>query len=108
MNKLTLGVWEIADHSLQWIGRSAVWLLLRRPAARDESALYAAAGGSLLGAVSGGVVGFALSDISGDIGAIGGTAVGCLLGACTGIAFGACVETVSSTIKQILSSLSSK
>ena len=46
MNGLTLGFWDSADQSLQWIGRSAAWLLLRRHSTRDESALCAATGGA--------------------------------------------------------------
>jgi hypothetical protein len=108
MNGLTLGFWEIADQSLQWIGRSAAWLLLRRHFTRDESALCAATGGALVCTVVGGVVGFALSDLSQSIGAVGGMTLGCLLGMCMGFVFGVCVETVSSTIKDLLSSLSPK
>ena len=108
MGELTFGFWSIADQSLQWIGRSAAWLLLRRHSTRDERALCAATGGALVCAVSGGVVGFTLSDPSRDLGAIGGTILGGLLGVCTGIFFGVFVETVDSTIKDLLRSVSSK
>jgi hypothetical protein len=105
---LRLEVWDIADQSLQWIGRSAAWLLLRRHFTLDESALCAATGGSLVCALFGGAAGFALSDSSRNIDAIGGTVLGGVLGVCLGFIFGASVETVSSTIKDLLSSLGSK
>jgi hypothetical protein len=109
MSGLTLGFWEIADQSLQWIGRSAAWHLARRRFTRDESVLCAAAGGALACAVFGGVVGFSLADFSlNNIGAIGGTILGGMLGICIGFIFGASVETVSSTIKNLLMSLDSK
>jgi hypothetical protein len=105
---LTLGFWDIADQSLQWIGRSAASHLLRKHFTRDESALCAATGGALVCAVFGGVVGFALSDLSRSINAIGGTILGGLLGISIGFSFGASVETVSSMIKDLLRSLDSK
>jgi hypothetical protein len=105
---LRLGCWDIADRSLQWIGRSAAWLLLRKHFARDESALCAAAGGALVCALFGGVLGFALSDPSRNTDAIGGTILGGLLGVCLGFIFGVSVEAVSSTIKDLLRSLDSK
>jgi hypothetical protein len=105
---LTLGFWEIADQILQWIGRSAAWLLLRKHFTRDENALCAATGGALVCAVFGGVVGFALSDLSRDMGAIGGAILGGLLGLCFGFIFGVSVEALSSTMKDLLRSLGSK
>lgn len=109
MSGLTLGFWDIADRSLQWIGRSAASHLLRRHFTRDESALCAATGGALVCAVFGGVVGFALADLSLiNIDAIGGTILGGMLGICIGFIFGASVETVSSTIKDLLRFLGSK
>jgi hypothetical protein len=105
---LTPGFWDIADQILQWIGRSAAWHLLRRQFTRDESALCAATGGALVCAVFGGVVGFALSDLSRSINAIGGTILGGLLGISIGFIFGASVETVSNTIKDLLRSLDSR
>jgi len=103
----TLGFWDIADQSLQWIGRSAAWLLLRKHFTREESALCAATGGALVCAVFGGVVGFALSDLSRSIDAIGETILGGMLGVCLGSIFGVSVETVSNTIKELLRSLGS-
>jgi hypothetical protein len=108
MTGLTFGVWDIADQSLQWVGRSATWLLLRRHFTSDESSLCAATGGALVCAVFGGVAGFALSDLSRDFGVIDATIFGGLLGVCIGFIFGASVETVSSTIKDLLRSVSSK
>ncbi len=108
MEGLTLGFWCIADQSLQWIGRGAAWILLRRQSTRDECTLCAAAGGALLCAVFGGVIGFALSDPSRDISAIAGTTLGGLLGICIGVVFGAFVEMVDSMIKDTLRSLKSK
>lgn len=108
MSGLTFGVWNISDESLQWIGRSAAWLLLRRHFESDESALCAATGGALVCAVFGGVIGFVLSDISRELGAINATVLGGVLGVCLGFIFGACVETVSSTIKDLMRSLDSK
>jgi uncharacterized protein YcfJ len=108
MNGLTFGVWDSADQSLQWIGRSAAWLLLRRRFTRDESAFCAATGGSLVCAVFGGVVGFVLSGLSRDMSTIDATILGGSLGVCLGFVFGATVETVSSTIKHMLRSLDSK
>ena len=108
MGELTFGFWSIADQSLQWIGRGAAWILLRRHSTRDESTLCAAVGGALICAVFGGVVGFALSDSSRDVSAIGGTILGALLGGCIGIIFGTFVEIVDSTIKDLLRSLNAK
>lgn len=108
MNGLATGFWDIADRSLQWIGRGAARLLLKRRSRGDESAKYAAIGGALVCAVFGGVVGFTLSDPSQDIGAIDGTILGGSLGLCLGIFFGSFVETVDRTIKDLLRSLNSK
>jgi hypothetical protein len=108
MNGLSCGCWAIADRSLQWIGRGAAWLLLRRHSTKDERALYAAIGGALVCAVSGGVVGFALTDLSREISAIDGAILGSSLGVCLGILFGSFVETVNSTIKDLLSSFNLK
>jgi uncharacterized protein YcfJ len=108
MDALTLGSWDIADHSLQWIGRGVAWILLRRQSTRDESTFCAAAGGALIFAVFGGVVGFALSNSSHDVSVIGGTILGGLLGVCLGFTFGTIVETVDSTIKDQLGSLNSE
>jgi hypothetical protein len=105
---LTLGSWAIADRSFQFIGRGAVWLLFRRHSPKDESALYAAAGGALICAVFGGVVGFALSNLSRDISVVEGTILGGLLGVCIGFSFGAFVESIDSTIKDLLGYLNSK
>ena len=73
---MTLGFRDIADQSLQWIGRISVWLLLSRRCARDESAFCAVTGGALLCTGFGGVVGFAPSDHSRNIGANGETTLG--------------------------------
>lgn len=108
MNGLTFGVWNISDQGLQWTRKSAAWLLLRRNSKSDESALCAATGGALVCAVFGGVVGFALSDLSRDIGVIDATIVGGWLGVCSGFIFGASVETVGSTIEDLMRSLNSK
>ena len=108
MEALTLGFWGIADQSLQWIVRGAAWILLRRHSTRDESTLCAAAGGALICTVFGGVVGFALSDSSRDVSAIGGTILWALLDGCIGSIFGALVEIVDSTIKDLLRSLNTK
>ena len=105
---LRLGFWDIADQSLQWIGRSAAWLLLRKHFTRDESALCAATGGALVCALFGGAVGFVLSDPSRNIDAIVGTILGGLLGVCLGFIFGVSIEAVSSTFKDLLRSLGSK
>ena len=108
MNGLTCGCWAVADRSLQWIGRGAAWLLLRRHSREDERALCAAIGGALVCAIFGGVAGFALSDLSQEIGAIDGAILGSLLGVCLGILFGSFVETVDRTINDMLRSFNSK
>ena len=105
MNGLTCGCWAIADRSLQWIGKKAAWPLVRRHPADDESALYAAIGGALICALIGGAVGFGLSDRARDI---GGAMLGSSLGVCLGILFGSFVETVDSTIKDLLRSFNPK
>jgi uncharacterized membrane protein required for colicin V production len=105
---LRLGFWDIADQSLQWTGRSAAWLLLRKHFTRDESALCAATGGALVCALFGGAIGFALSSTSQNIDAMAGTIIGGLLGVCFGFIFGVSVEAVSGTIKDLLRSLDSK
>jgi hypothetical protein len=102
------GLWDIADRSLQWIGRGATGLVLKRPSRGDESATYAVTGGALVCAVFGGVVGFTLSHASQDTGAIGGTILGGSLGVCLGIIFGSFVVAVDSAIKDLLRSLNSK
>jgi hypothetical protein len=104
----TPGSWEIADQSFQWIGRGAQWILLRRHSTTDECTLCAATGGALVFATFGGVVGFALSKLSGDISVIGGTILGGLLGVCIGFSFGAVVEIIDSTIKDQLRSINPK
>jgi len=108
MTGLTFGVWDIADQSLQWVGRSATWLLLRRHFTNDESALCAATGGALVCAVFGGGIGFVLSGLSRDMGVIDATILGGSLGVCLGFIFGASVEAVSSTIKSLLRSMDLK
>jgi len=108
MNESTCGCWAIADRSLQWIGKGAAWLLLRRPSTEGERALYAAIGGALVCAVFGGVLGFALSGLSREISAIDGAILGSSLGVCLGILFGSFIETVDSTIKDLLRSYNSK
>jgi hypothetical protein len=108
MNGLTWGCWAIADQGLQWIGRRAAWVLLRKDSTNDESALYAAIGGALVCALFGGPVGFALSNHSRGIGAVEGAILGSSLGVCLGILFGSFVETVDSTIRNLLSSFNSK
>ena len=108
MEDLTMGSWSIADHSLQFIGRGAAWILFRRHSSQEENTLCAAAGGALVFAVFGAVVGFALSDLSQDISVIGGTILGSLLGVCIGFTFGAFVESIDSTLQRLLGSLNSK
>lgn len=108
MNGLSCGCWAIADQSLQWIGRGAAWLLLKRPSTEGRRAVDAAIGGALACAVFGGVVGFTLSDLSRGIGAVDGAILGSSLGVCLGISFGAFVESVDSAIKDLLRSFDSK
>lgn len=108
MAGLTRGFWDIVDQNLEWIGRSAVRLVSRRRSTTDASTLDAAIGGALVCAAFGGVVGFALSGSSREIGAIGGAMLGGLLGVCIGILFGSFAETAASTIKDLLRSLNSK
>ena len=108
MNGLTRGFWDIADQSLQWLGRGAVCLLWRGHSTADENALNAEIGGALVCAAIGGVVGFAFSEPSQDLGALDGTILGGLLGVCIGILFGSLVETVDSSIKYLLRSLNPK
>lgn len=108
MNEFAPALWDIADRSLQWIGRGAMGLLLKRPSGGDESATYAVTGGALVCAVFGGVAGFTLSDLSQETGVIGGTILGGSLGVCLGIIFGSCVVAVDTAIKDLLRSLNSK
>ncbi len=108
MNRQARGFWGIADQSLQWIGRGTTWLLLRRRSTSDEGTLDAAIGGALVCAAFGGVFGFVLSDHSRNITAIDGTILGSLLGMCIGILFGSFVETIHTTINDLLRSLNSK
>ena len=108
MEALTLGIWDIADQSLQWIGRGAASILFKRDSTIEEGTLYAAAGGALICAIFGGFVGFVLSDLSRDISVLEGTILGGLVGLCMGFIFGAYVEIIDSTIKGLLRSLSSK
>ena len=96
MNGPSFGIWDLADQSLQWIGKSVSWLMLRRDSKIDEGSLCAATGGALVCGLFGGVVGFALSGSSPNIGAVGGIILGGLLGVCLGICFGVFVETVDS------------
>lgn len=108
MNGLTRGFWDTTDQSLQWLGKGAVWLLFRKHAITDEGALYAEIGGALVCAAFGGMVGFAVSEPSQDLGALAGTMLGGLLGMCIGISFGSFVETIDSSIKYLLKSLNPK
>lgn len=108
MNEFVPGLWDIADRSLQWIGRGATGVLRKRPSKGDESATYAVTGGALVCTVLGALVGFTLSNPLHDIGAIGGTILGGSLGVCLGIIFGAFVVTVDSIITDLLRSLNSK
>lgn len=108
MNWRTFGFWDLFDESLQWIGKGVAWLLLRKHYTRDEDPLWAAIGGAFVCAVFGGIVGFALSKPSPELGAIGGSILGGLLGVCIGICFGVFVETVDSMIKDLARSLNSK
>lgn len=108
MNGLTLGFWDSIDQALQWIGRGAAWLLMRRPFASEGSTAYAMTGGAVVSAVLCGAVGFALSDSSRNISATDGTILGALLGVCLGIMFGSFVEATDSMIKDVLKSLDPK
>jgi hypothetical protein len=108
MNWLSPGFWDIADRGLQWIGRTATRPFVKKGSSKDEGALYAATGCALIWAAFGGVVGFTLADPSRDIGAIDRAILGAALGVCVGIFFGSLVEAVDSTIKDLISSLSSK
>ena len=108
MNGLTPGIWDIADQSLQWLGRGAICQLLRRQYTTDDCDLYAATGGALVCAAFGGVVGFVFSGPSRDLGAIDGTILGGLLGVCVGMLFGSFVESVDASIKDMLRYLNSK
>ena len=95
-----------SDSSMDW--KKCCVASVRKHFTRDESALCAATGGALVCAVFGGVVGFALSGLSRDMGAIGGAILGGLLGLCFGFIFGVSVEALSSIMKNLLRSLGSK
>ena len=87
MSDSAYGFWGTLDRSFQYVGRGTARLLTRRAGAAEDVA-YAALGGSLLCAVCGGVVGFALSDLSRSMAVVIGAAIGLLLGACVGVFFG--------------------
>lgn len=106
--KLTLGFWGIVDLTLRWIGKGVSWFLIKKSERGKENAAYAIIGGALVCAVIGGVIGYALSDLSRDIATLGGTVLGGMLGACAGIFFGSLVEAVDDEINDLLRSLSSK
>ena len=107
MRAFTYGFWGTVDNSLQRLGKGAAWLVVRtsRPA---EDVAYAVLGGSLFCAVLGGVLGFALSDLSRSMAAFQGAIIGLLIGACTGVFFGSFVETVDEYIRNLLGSLKLK
>ena len=108
MNVLTHGFWDLADQSLQWIGKVATERLSRRRCTGNDGTLHASTGGALVCAVFGGAIGFALLAPSQEISEIGGMLLGGVLGVCLGILFGSIVEAVDSTIKDMLSSLNTK
>jgi hypothetical protein len=101
------GFWGTFDLSLQRIGKGAAWLIARS-SGRAENVAYAALGGSLLFAMVGAVLGFALSDLSHGMGVLEGALIGLLLGACIGVFFGSLVEAVDENISKLLSSFSAK
>ena len=107
MSDFTYGFWGTVDESLQRIGKGAVWLLMRR-SVRAEDIAYAALGGSLLCAILGAVIGFALSDLSRNMATIEGAVIGVLLGACVGVYFGSFAEAVDEYIRGLLRSLKLK
>lgn len=108
MNWLTVGFWDIADVSLRWIGRSAVWLLIKNRGTQDGGTAYALIGGALVCTVLGGVTGFGLAGHSYSAATAEGATLGGLLGACMGVFFGSFVEAVDGTIHDVLRSLNSK
>jgi hypothetical protein len=114
MRELTNGFWGTVDRSLQRVGRIAACAVSRRGRSAEDVAC-AAIGGSLLCAIFGGVVGFALSDLSRHtadlsrtMAAIEGLIVGLLLGACVGVFFGSFVEAVDHYIRNLLRTLNPK
>jgi len=107
MSDSAYGFWGTLDRSFQYVGRGTARLLTRRSGAAEDVA-YAALGGSLLCAVCGGVVGFALSDLSRSMAVVIGAAIGLLLGACVGVFFGSFAETVDEYIRNVLGSLKLK
>jgi hypothetical protein len=108
MNRLTLGFWDVVDLSFRRIGKSAVWLVRRKPGGADADAGYALVGGALVWMVFGAVVGFGLSGHSWTAATLEGAILGCLLGACTGVFFGSLVEAVDGAINGVLRSLQTK
>lgn len=108
MNRLELGLWDLADVSLRWLGKGAIRLLIRKPISDDEGIAYALLGGALVGIVFGGVAGFGLSDHSQRMVTMEGAILGILLGACTGVFFGSFIEAVDETINDVLRSLKPK
>ena len=114
MREMANGFWGTVDHSLQKVGRTAACAFSRRGQSAEDVAC-AALGGSLLCAVFGAVVGFALSALShhaagmsGGIAATEGATIGLLLGACVGVFFGSFVESVDEYIRNLLRTLSPK
>ena len=104
MSGFARGFWGTADNSLQYIGKETARLLTRTSGTAEDVA-YAATGGSLLCAVVGAAMGFALSDLSRSMATIEGAVVGLLLGACVGVFFGSFVESVDKYIRGVLGSL---
>ncbi len=102
MNRLTWGIWDVVNQSLQGLGKGTARLLFRSHPITDGTALYAAVGGAIVCAIFGGVAGFELSHPALELGVIAGTMLGGLLGVCMGIFFGSLVVTVDRLIKILL------
>jgi urea transporter len=104
MSGFDYGFWSTADKFLQRIGRGVVWLVARNSRRADDVA-YAVLGGSLLCAMFGGILGFALSNLSRGMAGFNGALIGVMIGACVGVFFGSFVEAVDEYIRNVLRSI---
>ena len=104
MSNFAYGFWGTVDHSLQRVGRTAACVVSPRGRSAEDVAC-AALGGSLLCAMLGALVGFALSDLSRSMATFQGAIIGLLLGACVGVFFGSFVEAVDEYIRNVLRTL---
>jgi hypothetical protein len=107
MKRLAIGVWSTAHWSLDQIGRAAAGHFPAKTLSSEDGA-YSIAGGAVVGAIFGALLGFAWSDEPKAMTTLAKAAIGGLLGLCIGVMLGAVIQTVDDAIDEWLNSLNSK